>query len=1070
MTDPADLLALESGVLSGIAARASDLFERSVDAPAVASANPSAAADAATVLRFWSQTFAPGDDAAFDRRLAWDGLDRQTALSLAAGGRVQADPPEWTRWLKRFAAAAAGVADDLRAEALAEADPAAWTDEPPFIELWMAPMRAARRELHARVPAAARALVDQRAFRSLEQQLAREASIWGERAVFDAFRAATDTIPPDRSAGTNVYRAFVLELLERGLVPLWDRWPVLARQLAFIAECWVASTAELLERISEDRGAIAATFGDGRDPGVVIHIDPALSDPHRGRRRVTGVRFESGLRVVYKPRDLTLDRAFGDLLAWLAGRGLDPAPRPLRVLARGGYGWVEYAEHEPMPSRDHARGAFRTGGSLLCLAHVLRARDLHMENVIVGARGPVVVDLEPLFQPVEPRARGQRSDTSEAGDWDDGNSCLETGLLHLYEIAADGAVFDVGGLGGDGQGVRVLPKRIWKRLRSADITFEDETRYAATGRNQVVLDGARQQAEHYDRQILAGFTDTYRLLIAERDRLLAEGGPLAAFDACRTRVIQRPTDQYAMLSAVLAGPRYQSDGAMRSAAFDILLRPFRAHVDRPGLWPVLVEERRALQHLDIPHFEARAAGTAVEAAGRTLVPEYFAASGSSAVRARVKHLSEADLADQCGRIARALAESPRSRFESTIIATSASSGPCVDYASWIGRELQRRAEPAAGGLTWWPASGGPSRHTCPHALYDGATGVALFFAALHVVTCDAQWADTARAAIAPVLRSVENGEFSSWPGDRIGAADGLGSVVYALAHLDRLLGDGAFGDAALRVAGALADRIDRCSADDVMGGAAGGVLGLLALQAVRPNDRLLEWAASCGRKLIDRQVPVSDGCAWPAAGDTRLVGFAHGAAGIAHALERLWRATGDEAAAVAAAQGRRFVCAQFLAADGNWPIAAGAAGAMTAWCHGAPGIVLALSEAESVPRTALDAGLATSSAWQPGGADHLCCGALGRAEVLLTVGHQLGDGTAVEAGRALATKAVTRARAASHFRLSTSGPEYRVFDPGFFRGISGIGYALLRQAEPSLLPAVLTLDPPKPADSAGLRN
>jgi lantibiotic modifying enzyme len=99
--------------------------------------------------------------------------------------------------------------------------------------------------------------------------------------------------------------------------------------------------------------------------------------------------------------------------------------------------------------------------------------------------------------------------------------------------------------------------------------------------------------------------------------------------------------------------------------------------------------------------------------------------------------------------------------------------------------------------------------------------------------------------------------------------------------------------------------------------------------------------------------------------------------------------------------------------------------------------------------------------------DHLCCGTLGRAEVLLTVGRGMGRTELVEAAGALAARVVAHARQRAHFRLSGPGSEYRVFDPGFFRGISGIGYEMLRLAAPAVVPSVARLDPPDEAARPG---
>jgi lantibiotic modifying enzyme len=144
---------------------------------------------------------------------------------------------------------------------------------------------------------------------------------------------------------------------------------------------------------------------------------------------------------------------------------------------------------------------------------------------------------------------------------------------------------------------------------------------------------------------------------------------------------------------------------------------------------------------------------------------------------------------------------------------------------------------------------------------------------------------------------------------------------------------------------------------------------------------------------------------------------------------------------------------------------AGLGPSMTAWCHGAPGVTLAISlgSADTVYAKLLDQlepSLKTTAAASPHMADHLCCGNMGRCEALFTTGRRLMRREAVEGSRRLARVVIARARKAGHFCLAANGFEYRIFDPGFFRGVSGIGYTLLRLAAPSSLPSVAAFEAP----------
>ena len=138
---------------------------------------------------------------------------------------------------------------------------------------------------------------------------------------------------------------------------------------------------------------------------------------------------------------------------------------------------------------------------------------------------------------------------------------------------------------------------------------------------------------------------------------------------------------------------------------------------------------------------------------------------------------------------------------------------------------------------------------------------------------------------------------------------------------------------------------------------------------------------------------------------------------------------------------------------------------MTAWCHGAPGIALALAAGTAdivEPRLleALDAALATTAAASTHRADHVCCGNMGRCEALFTAGRRLMRRETCDGAQQLARVVIGRARESGHFRLTANGFEYRIFDHGFFRGVSGIGYALLHLASPNL-PSVAAFEAPR---------
>src|SRR6185436_14103547 len=331
----------------------------------------------------------------------------------------------------------------------------------------------------------------------------------------------------------------------------------------------------------------------------------------------------------------------------------------------------------------------------------------------------------------------------------------------------------------------------------------------------------------------------------------------------------------------------------------------------------------------------------------------------------------------------------------------------------------------------------------------GTGGIALFFAALHRIAGGA-WRDLA-------LDLASDRSPGREP-DGLGGLIGLGARIYTLAALGELLGEaGPIREAQRTAARITPERIAADARLDVTLGTAGTLLALLALEASLPagprtGPEPLELAAACARHLLARRLPGSG--AWAAPGRPPEAGFAHGTAGIAYALLRFAARTGDgdaRAAALAAIEFER----SLLAADRT---------VRTTWCRGAPGIALArlgILDAQTDPeieteiRTALAA--ARESALTP--MDHLCCGNLGRAEILLEAGEILGDAGLVEAARELGGRTLARAAARGGLSWLPSG-QVSGFDPSFFKGAAGAGYTLLRLAAPEILPCVLRLEPP----------
>lgn len=400
----------------------------------------------------------------------------------------------------------------------------------------------------------------------------------------------------------------------------------------------------------------------------------------------------------------------------------------------------------------------------------------------------------------------------------------------------------------------------------------------------------------------------------------------------------------------------------------------------------------------------------------------------------------------------------------------APAAPLLDEARRIGRTLAEGAVAVRGGsVTWLREEGGGARPLPPH-LYGGTAGIALFLAALGHLDREGDARSLAVRALAPLAARLR--ALAADPGAAaalrlgVGGLTGLGSFVYALARAGAWTGEASLLEGARAGAALLTpERIAADRALDVVDGCAGAVLALLALDRLDPASQgggpaPLERARLCGLHLLRTRTPGRGGTrAWPGEGTPPLGGFAHGASGIALALLALHHRTGDRALRDAALEGLAYEEGLFDPELGNWTdLRTGRPLEQSAWCHGAPGIALARAAAVELEpagpfRPALERTLALARALPEAPLDHLCCGNAGRADVLLHAGRAAGDAEAVEAGLRLASAIVP---ADGEYRLRPP-PAPRELDPSLFRGISGIGYTLLRAANPGALPSLLLL-------------
>jgi type 2 lantibiotic biosynthesis protein LanM len=1085
-----------------LVAKASSLHERIAGGLVPAGEGPRQAtmpvgADEATTRdrwKLWCDTLVKGDEAVFRRRLEWDGLDEHAVRPLL--GDVRLAPgmvlPGWSVVL-RAASERATIDEPADGPAASFLDASA---PYPFEEVLAPFVTVARERLRAGSGAAYGRLAAS-AHRTLERDLLKSLTHYAVQALHLELTVARTTsiaaldriaLEASEAPGRAAYDAFVRTLRWTGMRAFLLEYAVLARQLAVITESWIDANAELLLRLHADWPAIAAAFGEGAAaPAEVVRVDAGLSDPHAGRRTVVALTFDTGLKIVYKPKSVGIEAAFQDLLAWLNARGEGLALRTTRVLACRGYGWAEFIERLPCADGPAAERYFQRAGMLLCLVYALEGVDCHRDNLIAHGEHPVLVDCEGLMQPRQ-RVDDMADDVLARflAQEQLSHSVLRSGMLPHFQVRGTGAkrkVYDISALGGFHDEEEEATRLVWThpntdRMQVAwrTVTF----RVAASGPS---LAGRALGLADYCDHVVAGFRAMYATLVRHREALLAAGGPAERLAREPVRFIFRNTQTYGLLTQRLLDPDYQRDGVLRAIELDQLSRPHippATMLDQqkaaPSWWPVFGAELAAMQREDVPYFGTSPTSNVLLVPPGMRLEGLFQGPSVELIAARLRGLGEEDLERQVSYVQASLyglgdAASPGRAAAVPAppeIARLPSDEEVVGEAMRIAEEIARSAVRAGDSATWIAPqfvfrSERYLLYSLQSDLYTGLGGVAVFLAAAARVSGSGELAKLAHDTVRGLRRKLatDGPRLADLIG--IGGATGMGSVVYGLTHMGRTLGDASLlADAGRAAALITPERIAGDTTLDVCDGVAGALMALVTLYEATHDTVALDRARLCGKHLARSAVRAGEGTAgWVTILDKVMVGFSHGVAGIVYALLRLHAVTGDEAMRDLARAAIAYEDGLFDPRAGNWPDlrrSGGDAFETASWCHGGAGITLGrlgglASLDDPAVRRDIERGVALMLRRPVYNVDYACCGNAGLVDILLTASQRIGRADAREAALERAWRVVARARARGAYALDPVLPK-QMLNPSFFQGVAGVGYTLLRLARTEL-PSVL---------------
>jgi hypothetical protein len=677
---------------------------------------------------------------------------------------------------------------------------------------------------------------------------------------------------PDKPPGQTWARYDRFDVSRTGWLERLESLPALAHLIGVTCLQWRAVIRELFDRLHADLPDLRRALWQWRDPGPLVSYSGDSGDLHDHGRVVSLLTFESGERVVYKPKNLDTVVAFNDLLTFLNTHGA-PAPVHTRIaLGKGAYGWEEYVRSNDCAEPGEFGGYYFELGELARIVQLLRARDFWADNLIAVGAHPVFIDLECLLQ----SRPGGPASTAVRGDelWRHLEEGLSpTAVVSMARPLAAGRQYqDIGCMAA-----------LEEQLTADSTGFPpgwEAPRYRP--RTQDAIADPRQ----FHDEFLAGYEAMSRFLAGHAEALSDERGPLGLLRNAPVRYVWRNTFDCTSIMRGSLTPAALSSGVAREMVLARTLRGFVPLVTADGGSPddvleIIEQEIDSFRRGDVPLFLAKTASTAVYTPEGTRIPDHFPAFAWDGLLDRLRRLTESDVETDLTAdldVAKAMlwisdgqaeqwplgdTEDGQVKVERVLgvpvykpsdLRTEVSEDELLNSAGALGDAMLGAArELSAGRLGWtglvqYPAHGMPALEPLHGDLLSGTGGVGVFLAELYRNTGRPAYWTAARQAFEATLEYAEHAttaahRWLSGPGAAVGGFVGLGGACYALARGADALGEPGLARTAAELAGRSGPDPRQPMAADLIAGAAGQLLGFRALRKTTTVPDSPEWTA-----------------------------------------------------------------------------------------------------------------------------------------------------------------------------------------------------------------------------------
>ena len=342
---------------------------------------------------------------------------------------------------------------------------------------------------------------------------------------------------------------------------LLNQYPVLAQLIYNCINNKINNYITALNRIISDKDDIEKILG--LKLNKITNIEE-MGDAHNGGSVVLKFTDSSNKSIIYKPRSLSIDVEFQNILQWFNINNINHKFKIMKIINKENYGWQEFIVHKSCKDTNELNKFFERQGQYLAIFHMLNSTDFHYENIIANGENPFYIDLESVLQPV---TNLKLNNTFKMNKCETilNESVLRTCLLPLLS-KTNLFSFDVSGF--SARQNNLIQKYVIINKKTDIMKMHKQFVNISNNNHIPQIGNQNYYPEDNITSIINGFKNCYNIILKHKNNITTNLIP--NLKKCRVRVIMRNTAAYSKFLDASLHPKYLTSSTKRDNLFMLL--------------------------------------------------------------------------------------------------------------------------------------------------------------------------------------------------------------------------------------------------------------------------------------------------------------------------------------------------------------------------------------------------------------------------------------------------------------------------------------------------------------------